>query len=264
VRNAWCATDKREMEAIAKQMELQLKVSGYVSEVVCGELPLPCKQAFTRHLLNTRNTAELPSWMTRHCPNYVGPQEINDLWYHREDVMHHLFREKGYPWAGYRRVSQFFHFQGFGSGKEGLGLFEMSLEREGTVLAEFVPFEPAMESPHPLFPMSRLKQQRLDPPEIPSPGDDAVAVSSGSWAKGTIAYNLDGSSDFRAEELQILVIDLSPLGIGEDHFVAGFTYAGRELKGTIIRETEREMHQVVWYSAERRKWLAMYESGERS
>jgi hypothetical protein len=250
------------MEAVLQKRDFQLKVSGYVSEVLCGEIPVRCKQAFTRYLLGNRNAAEIPSWVIKRCPHYVSPEEIKRLWYDQNDVMRHIFAEQGFSWTDYRRVNQFFHLQGFGSGKEGLGLFEMVLEKDGNIILEFVPFEPALESAHPLVPINRLKQEWLKPPGPPSPREGHVAVSSGSWAKGTMVFSLPAVSDFREEFFEILVTDLSPIGIGEDYFVVGFRYGGQKLQGEIIRETDREMHQVVWYATGNQMWLDMYERGQ--
>ena len=260
LRDKWvlCYT-YQGMEAVMEKEEFQLKASGYVSEVLCGEIPIQCKQAFTRHLLGNRNAAEIPSWLIRRCPHYVRPEEIKQLWYDQNDAMRDIFAEQGFSWTGYRRVDQFLHLQGFGSGKEGLGLFEMVLERDGNIILEFVPFEPALESTHPLVPINRLKQEWLEPPAIPSPREGYVAVSSGSWAKGTVAYPLPYDTGFQPELFEILVTDLTGIGMGEDHFVTGFQYGGKELQGEIIRETQREMYQVVWYSPHRQRWLDMYE-----
>ncbi|MBW2096501.1 MAG: hypothetical protein JRI80_16635 [Deltaproteobacteria bacterium] len=250
------------MDAVTLKQGFQLKVSGYVSEVLCGEIPARCKQAFTRYLLGNRNAAEIPSWVIKRCPHYVSPEEIKQLWYRQNAVMHDIFAEQDFSWIDYRQVNQFLHTVGFGSGKEGLGLFEMVLEKDGNIMLEFVPFEPPIESAHPLVPINRLKQEWLKPPAVPSPREGFVAVSSGSWAKGTIVYPLQSDTGFQEEALEILVTDLSAIGIGEDHFVAGLRYGGQELRGQIIRETDREMHQVVWYSRDREKWLDMYELGE--
>jgi len=240
----------------------RLKVSGYVSEVFCGEIPVGCKQAFTRYLLGNRNAAEIPSWVIKRCPHYVSPEEIKQLWYEKNDAMKGLFSRQDAHWESYRAINHFHHVRGFGSGKEGLGLFEIILERGGQVVLEYVPFEPTLSSPYPLAMIDRLKQEWLEPPATPSPREGHVAVSSGSWAKGTMVFPLPPVRDFREEALDILVADLSTIGIGEDYFVAGFRYGGHELQGEIIRETDREMYQVVWYSPARKRWLDMYEMGE--
>lgn len=240
---------------------LQLKVSGYVSEVLCGEIPTRCKHAFTRYLLGNRNAAEIPSWVIKRCPHYVRPEEIKQVWYRQNDVMCDILAQQDFVWKGYRQINQFLHLQGFGSGKEGLGLFEMVLEKDGNIILEFVPFEPTIESAHPLVPINRLKQEWLKTPGPPSPSEGHVAVSSGSWAKGTMVFSLPPDTGFEQEALEILVTDLSAIGIGEDHFVAGLRYGRQELRGEVIRETEKEMHPVVWYSPRRQRWLDMYESG---
>ncbi len=242
--------------------DIQIKVSGYVSEVFCGEIPVGCKQAFTRYLLGNRNAAEIPSWVIKRCPHYVSPEEIKQLWYGQNDVMHDIFAVQNFSWTDYRRINQFVHLKGFGSGKEGLGLFEIILEKGGRIILEYVPFEPTLSSPHPLSMIDRLKQKWLEPPSIPSPQDGYIAVSSGSWAKGTMVFSLPPIAGFREEALEILITDLSGIGIGEDHFVGGLRYGGQDLQGEIIRETDKEMHQVVWYSRKRQRWLDMYEMGK--
>jgi hypothetical protein len=239
--------------------DIQIKVSGYVSEVFCGEIPVGCKHAFTRRILRTRNKAEIPPWLLKRCPDYVSPETIKRFWYGDDGTMKDLFSEQGAHWEGYRAVNHFHQVLGFGSGKEGIGLFEIVLEKKGKALLEFVPFDPPMETPHPLHKMDILRQCRLPDFCIPEAQDGHVAVTAGYWAKGTMIFPLRLAGSFRKEALEILVADLSALGVGEDCFVAGLRYGGRDLKGKIIRETEREMYQVVWYSHKRERWLDMYE-----
>jgi hypothetical protein len=68
-------------------------------------------------------------------------------------------------------------------------------------------------------------------------------------------------NEFDEDRLELPVADLTNLGIGEDHFVAGLRYAGKDLVGGTVRETGKEMYQVSWYSPQNGKWLDMYESG---
>ncbi len=245
-----------------KKEKLQLRISGYVSEVLCGEIPLRCKRAFVHYLLGNRNAAKIPSWIIERYPNYVSPEEIKRFWYDENEIMREIFAQQDFSWTDYRHINRFFHMVGFGTGKEGLGLFEIVLEKDGRTVLEFVPFEPAIASSHPLLKMDRLKQKRRESPGIPSPHEGYVAVSSGSWAKGTIVFPLPGSMPFREEALEILVMDLTGIGIGEDYFVSGLRYRGEELSGEIIRESDRERYQVVWYSLAHGRWMDMYETGE--
>ena len=72
--------------------------------------------------------------------------------------------------------------------------------------------------------------------------------------------DLPGDPDETAFEL--IVEDLTALGLGEDHFVSGLRYAGRDLPsrpGGI--SGNRDVYLVSWHSPRKMKWLALHEAG---
>jgi hypothetical protein len=240
---------------------MQINVSGYISEVVCGQIPLSAKNAFTAHILKNRNKEEIPAWLKKRNPSYVSPEHIKQIWYFENDVMKSIMKGVGFVWHSYREIKDLSHRRGFGSGKGDIGLFEISVLLKGKPLVEFVPFEPTIETKQRFAKIKDIKVNRLYPESLPRAKEGHVVISAGSWAKGTMAFRFDMDNEFHEDGLEILVADLTNLGIGEDHFVAGLKYAGKDLAGEIVRETEKEMYQVSWYSPKKGKWLHMYESG---
>lgn len=247
------------MENLFLQRDLQLRVSGYISEVFCGQIPHRCMRAFARYLLKNRDKSRIPSWWLTRCPHYVSSEEIKRLWYTEDSTLQRLFSELNFRWTNYRAIHHYHHLSGFGSGKGGLGLFEIVLEEHGETLEEFIPFKPDIEADHPIHPIDVIRQSWLPALSTPAAPKGHIAVTAGSWGKGSRSFSLRIPGPVRKEDLEILVRDLTPLGVGEDYFVAGLRYAGRDLNGEIVREDEKEMYQVVWYSPEKKRWLDMYE-----
>jgi len=240
---------------------IQINVSGYISEVVCGQIPIPAKEAFVRYILKNRNEAEIPAWLKRRNPSYVSPEYTKQIWYFENDLMNDIMKGAGFVWNTYRQINDLCHWHGFGSGKGDIGLFEISVLMGDEPLIEFVPFLPTIETKQRFAQIKDIKVTRLDLEPLPLASEGHVAISAGSWAKGTMAYRTEIDNEFDENGLELLVADLTNLGIGEDHFVAGLRYAGKDLVGETIRETDKEMYQVSWYSPQKDRWLHMYESG---
>jgi hypothetical protein len=240
---------------------IQINVSGYVSEVFCGQITIPAKESFVRYILENRNEAEIPAWLKRRNPSYVNPEYIKQIWYFENDLMNDIMKGAGFVWNTYRQINDVSHRLGFGSGKGDIGLFEISVLLDKEPLIEFVPFEPAIETKQKFGKIKDIKVARIDPEPLPRSEQGHIAISAGSWAKGTMVFRADIDKGFNEDGLELLVADLTNLGIGEDHFVAGLRYAGKDLVGEIVRETDKEMYQISWYSPQKGKWLDMYESG---
>ena len=240
--------------------DILIEVNGYVAELLCGSLSLASKRAFTNRLMRERDLSLIPEWVKKRNPFYVGPEQIKDAWYGEDSPAWTSMRDSGVPWNSYRGVNDLCHIKGFGSGKGDIGLFEIIVRKGQEEIMRFVPFEPTIETGQPLFNMADVSLVWLDPKPPPRPDAGSIAVSAGSWAMGTMIYPLESARAFAREDLQILVQDMTNLGIGEDHFVTGLRYRGKDLPGEIVRERDREYYQVSWYSPEKGRWLHMYES----
>ena len=237
----------------------QMLISGYVSEVVCGTIPISFKEAFTRYLLKNRDVSLIPGWLLKGSPHYVSSEQIQQMWYFEEKVMGELMGNCNRRWKTYREVNDLCSLLGFGTGKEGIGIFEIGIIQDGQTILEFVPFNPTPDSPNRLRNMEALSIRQLVPPPLPCPDAGHVAVSAGTWAKGMLRFAVPAADAFHPDRLEILVVDLTDLGVGEDHFVAGLRYEGKDLPGEIIKTGEKEMYQVSWYSPQKCRWLHMYE-----
>jgi hypothetical protein len=137
----------------------------------------------------------------------------------------------------------------------------MGVVVDGRPVLEFVPFAPGPESESGLRNMNRIGIRSLEPAPLPDPDPDHVAVSAGSWGKGVMRFSIDTEGDFDEAVLELLVADLTRLGIGEEHFVSGITYAGTRLKGEIVKQGERERYPVLWHDPQDGRWRHMYEGG---
>ena len=229
--------------------------------MVCGQIPHACKDAFRRHLIAKRDTHNIPEWQLRHNPDYVSSGQIERLWYDDDEAMIQVMRSCGLDWHTYRDVDDFGHHLGFGSGKEGIGLFDIVVKAGGRSLVEYVPFEPGPDSPKQLRNMKYVGLRNLNPVSHPSPETGHVAVSAGLWAKGIIRFSIEMETDFDEAGLMLLVSDLTHLGIGEEYFVSGITYMGTQLKGEIISQGEKERYPVLWLASQSNRWFQMYETG---
>jgi len=239
---------------------LQIEISGYIAEIVCGQIPVECKNSFTRHLLQNRNEDEIPEWLSRRNPNYVSPNYIKSVWYSDNRVMQGIMKRCGHYWRTYRDINDFCHMLGFGSGKEGIGLFEIGVAFDGTPVLEFVPFEPPLETGDRFKKMEDIELTWLAPEPLPSPDNGYIAVSAGSWEKGIIRFSTEITEKFNEAKLELLVSDLANIGVGEDHFVSGLRYAGKRLEGEIVQQGDKDMYQVSWYSPKKGRWLDMHET----
>jgi len=239
---------------------VQIEISGYIAEIVCGRIPVECKDAFTRHLLQNRIEAQIPDWLLRRNPDYVSPDHIKRVWYFDNRVMQGIMKPCGHDWRTYRDINDFCHLLGFGSGKEGIGLFEIGVAIDDKPVVEFVPFEPSPETVGTLKKMEDIELTWLEPQPLPSPDKVYIAVSAGSWGKGVVRFSAEITEEFNETKLKLLVSDLTNIGVGEDHFVSGLKYAGEKLEGEIVKQGDKDMYQVSWYSPQKRRWLEMFET----
>ena len=108
--------------------------------------------------------------------------------------------------------------------------------------------------------MEDIELTWLEPEPLPSPDGGYIAVSAGSWGKGVIRFSAEITEEFDEAKLELLVSDLANIGVGEDHFVSGLRYAGENLEGKIVKQGDKDMYQVSWYSPQKGRWLDMYET----
>lgn len=249
------------MSDTGRRHQLAIQVSGFISEVACGQIPQRCKAAFVRHLIVNRVAEEIPSWQLRRNPSYVSPSEIERLWYTDAETMRQLMKPF-MAWTTHGNINGFCDLLGFGSGREGIGLFEMAVTVNTNPVIDFVPFEPGPESGGRLRNMNHIRLKHLDPMPLPSPDAGHVAVSGGSWGKGVMRFSTDIVDDFDETGLELLVSDLTPLGIAEEYFVSGITYAGRRLKEEIVRQGKKERYPVLWHDPEKGRWRQMCEPAD--
>jgi hypothetical protein len=238
---------------------IKLEINGYVCKIVCGYVPLPLKEAFTEHLLSQESGDDRPEWVLKRTPNYVNPSRIQSIWYENHDLMGQIARRAGCTWRSNRDIDDIFHGVGFGTGKDTIGLFDIQVKGGETLLMEFVPFDPVGELAHPLLRLEDVAVIRRPPLSPPGRRQGLVAVCGGSWAKGTLRFCGNVGNDFDPGALALTVLDLTNLGVGEDHFVSEVRYKGQPLVGEVIRELDREVYPVSWYSHEKSKWLPMYD-----
>jgi len=140
-----------------------------------------------------------------------------------------------------------------------MGLFDIEVFEEGTRVTGFVPFEPTVDIGKRLGSIGHIRQARDRAPDVPRAAAGHVAVSGGSWAKGTMLFSAFSHTAFDEDALEIVLSDLTDIGVGEDHFVSGFRYKGVDLPGKITREVEKEMYPVSWYSTKKGRWLSLNE-----
>ena len=91
---------------MVNRQTLQIFCSGYIAEILCGQIPVECKDSFTRHLLQNRIEAETPAWLLRRNPNYVSPDRIKHLWYFDKRMMQDIMKLKFLFWMKYKNVYQ--------------------------------------------------------------------------------------------------------------------------------------------------------------
>lgn len=248
------------MNIMVNRQTLQIIISGYITEIVCGQIPVECKDSFTKHLLQNRIEDEIPEWLLRRNPNHVSPDHIKRVWYFDNRVMQRIMQGCGRDWESYRNINDFCHLTGFGSGKEGIGLFEIGVSIDKKPVVEFVPFEPPPETGDRLKKMEDIELTWLEPEPLPSPDKGYIVVSAGSWEKGIIRFSTEIREGFDEVRLELLVSDLTDIGVGEDHFVSGLRYAGEMLEGEIVKQGDKDMYQVSWYSPQKTRWLEMCET----
>ncbi len=245
---------------MSEKTGFHVEVSGYVSEVLCGEIPVAFKEAFTRYIMENRDEKSIPPWLLKSSPHCVSSEQIQQVWYFENRVITDLMEQCGGRWNTCWDVNNVFHFLGFGSGKEGIGIFEMAVVQQGQTILEFVPFEPTIDSPAHFRDMKTLSVRVVAPPLLPCPEEGYVLVSAGAWRKGILRFHGPVSKALHPDRLEILEIDLTDLGVGEDHFVAGLRYDGEDLSAQIVKTGVKEMYPVSWFSPRKQKWRPMYEN----
>ena len=251
-------TDRIAHDSFMSPTTFIMEVNGYVCEIMCGYIPSSLKQAFIDHLLSEEAGDDRPEWVLKRTPNYVNPDRVRSMWYENDDLMGRLALRAGCTWRSYRDIRDVFHGIGFGTGKDTIGLFDIQVRADEKLLMEFVPFDPVDRMGHPLVRLEDVAVIRNPAPPPPAPRQGLVAVSGGSWAKGTLRFSGDLGGGFDPDALALMVMDLTSLGVGEDHFVSEIRYRGQPLGGEIIREIDREMYPVSWYSHEKARWRPMY------
>jgi hypothetical protein len=240
---------------MARKKQLIIEVSGYITRIVCGKFPIAGKKALVEYLLKKRDDSAIPAWIIRRNPNYLSSEEIKSIWYLDNPAMKRIMKGAGLNWENNWAINEFCDMKGFGSGKEGIGLFEICVHIDNKPVIQLFPFEPAFESNKK---MGRIEDIRVcwhKPEPSPLGQSGYVAVSAGTWAKGTALFGAEISGPFLFEELELVLADLTNMGTGEDSFVAGFRYAGESLPIEITRETDMELLPVSWFSTSKNRWL---------
>lgn len=240
-------------------LRLEIQVNGYVSRILCEEIPLASKEAFTEFLRCRRDEADLPKWQSKMSTQFVSPTEVSMWWYRESDILRNWMRERGIPWKAERHTQVFHRFTGLGSGREGIGLFDLAVGVGRGNVCVYYPFGPPEGMDGEARRMDRISVCWLNPPGVPTPARGHVVVVSGTWARGTMVFRGELDAGFEEGRLEIMAMDLSGLGVGEDHFVTGLRYDGRNLAGEILREEGLETYPVCWYSPARRTWVGMGE-----
>ena len=159
--------NKTGLQTMTAKKTIDIRVNGYVCEIVCGEIPIPAREAVARHLIENRVDAHVPEWMKKRYPNHVNPDAVKDLWYDRHDVMSGIMTSCGVTWTGYRDVNGFCLIRGFGTGKRGHRAFLISRSsREGERVAGFLPVEPTADMGRKPGAISRIRKVRVRGPPL--------------------------------------------------------------------------------------------------
>jgi len=244
---------------MARKKRLKIEASGYVTRIVCGKFPFAGKKALIGHLLKNRDESVIPGWRTKRNPNYLSPEEIKSAWYLDNPVMNRIMKDIGLSWKTHWEINEFCDIKGFGSGKEGIGLFGICIYIDNKPVMELFPFEPVFESNKKQGNIDDIRVFWKEPEPTPSVESGFVAVSSGTWAKGTAIYSSEIQGQFLFEDLELVLVDLTNIGTGEDYFVVGFRYEGESLPIKITRETAVELLPVSWFSTTKNRWLELSE-----
>ena len=162
-------------------------------------------------------------------------------------------------WRSYRDIHDIFHGIGFGTGKDGIGLFDIQVKADETLLMEFVPFDPVDEMGHLLPETGGCRRHQTSRPIAARPATRAGGHERRVLGQGHPAVLQGSGRGLYFGALALIVMDFTNRGVGEDHFVSGIRYRGQSLKNEVIREVDREMYPVSWYSHEKSKWLPMYD-----
>ncbi|MFC1883138.1 hypothetical protein ACFL2O_00065 [Thermodesulfobacteriota bacterium] len=244
---------------MVRKKNLKIEVNGYVSRITCGRFPASAKKALMEYLLKNRDDSELPDWIKKRNPNYLKTEDLKRLWYGENNIMEQIMKSAGFGWKTHWEINDFCDITGFSSGKDGIGLFGLRILIEGELYLELVPFETTFQSNKKLRKIDDLKRTWSEPILIPEIESGFIAVSGGTWAKGTALYEKKIKGEFEMKDLGLVLTDLTGIGTGEDFFVSGITYFGELLPMKITREVDREMFPISWFSGKKKKWFEIHE-----
>ncbi len=250
----------KAMSEYADTYTIEIRISGFIGEVICGQIPLSCLEAVCSHLTTNRDAAEIPEWVLRRNSFYVPAHQIEHLWYADDATMRRITGPCGLDWRTHREIDDLCCLLGFGSGRDGIGIFDLAVFVDGNPRSEFVPFDPGPDGGDRLRDMRDIRLNGPRPVSFPAPRSGHRAISGGSWGKGVMRYDLKTREDFNPALLELSVTDLTPLGPGEEHFISGVVYAGRRLKGNILEQGALERYPVLWHDPHACRWRPLYES----
>lgn len=232
-------------------MEILIKLKGYVCEVFCGNIPLKAIRAIADEARSQCAQQELLGIKS-------SPQSAAaDLWYGQSPVIKDLMGKFGSAWDGFMSINQFGCYCGIGSGKDGLGVFEMEIYEAGKLLRTFVPPPVQPELKERFMGLDKIGIKSVASPTLPRVREGLVPISSGLWGIGTMEFRLEKGPQFYPEHLEFVTTDLCDIGIAEDCLTTGITYNGRAISGLPSPGPGREPYPVVWYSQEQRRWLGL-------
>jgi len=232
-------------------MKIIIKLKGYVCEIFCGNIPLNVIRAIAAEARS--QCAKLEALGIKSSPQSAAA----DLWYGQSPEINDLMGKFGSAWDGFMSVNHFGCYSGIGSGKDGLGVFEMEIYDAGKLLLTFVPPPLQPELKDRFMGLDKIGIKSVASPTLPYAGEDLVPISSGLWGIGKMEFHLEKGLQFDPEALEFVTTDLCDIGIAEDCLTTGITYNGMAISGLPFPGPSREPYPVVWYSQEQRRWLGL-------
>jgi hypothetical protein len=240
---------------------LEILANGYIGRILCERIDFDYKQAFTAFVRSSGDVESLPDRAGPRGRQFVSPTEVSAWWLSEPEALRKWMKARGLPSRDSLKPQRIHRLEGLGSGKDGIGIFEMTIRQNGRPPSAYYPFDPPEGMCGDARRMDRIPVFRLDPPRVPTAAHGFVTVVSGAWARGTMRFLGSVETDFDESRLEIVAVDLTDLGIGEDHFVAGMRYGGQDLSAEVVREESPEPYPVCWYSPTKKTWLGMEEEG---
>ncbi len=230
-------------------MQILITLKGYVCDVCCGKIPIDAIRAITGMVRPRRTQAEAGTGKPS------AQSVITELWYKESQNLKLLLADFGLNWNGFMSINHFGHYCGIGSGKDGLGVFEMEIYEGEELLLTFIPPPVQPELKERFMGLDKIRIKTIDSPPLPYAGEGFVPISSGLWGIGTIEFRLEKGPRFDPENLELVTMDLCDIGIGEDCLTTGLIYNGRDIPGIPSPGPSREPYPAVWYSQGEKKWL---------